>query len=147
MKTTLNKAQQGFTLIELMIVVAIIGILAAVALPAYQDYSNRAKFSEVITQVGGIRTQVDLCGQTEVGADLQFGVNCINGQNGIANLGATGNHTTSVGVAAGATNDIVVITGTANATAGGFTYIETGTMANGIITWAQTGTCVNAGLC
>ena len=53
-----KKAQQGFTLIELMIVVAIIGILAAVALPAYQDYTKRAKVSEIILAASSCRTSI-----------------------------------------------------------------------------------------
>jgi len=52
----MKKVQQGFTLIELMIVVAIIGILAAVALPAYQDYTVRAKMSEVILAADRCKT-------------------------------------------------------------------------------------------
>jgi len=54
----MKKIQQGFTLIELMIVVAIIGILAAVALPAYQDYTVRAKVSEVMLAASGMKTDI-----------------------------------------------------------------------------------------
>jgi len=54
----MRKIQQGFTLIELMIVVAIIGILAAIALPAYQDYTKKAKMSEVILAASGCRTAI-----------------------------------------------------------------------------------------
>ena len=53
-----TRKQQGFTLIELMIVVAIIGILAAIALPAYQDYTARAQAAEGLTVTGGLRTDI-----------------------------------------------------------------------------------------
>jgi type IV pilus assembly protein PilA len=60
----MKRMQQGFTLIELMIVVAIIGILAAVALPAYQDYTIRAKMSEVILAMSACRTSITEVYQT-----------------------------------------------------------------------------------
>jgi len=71
-----NKAK-GFTLIELMIVVAIIGILAAVALPAYQDYTKRAKFTELMVFAGAIKSQANVCAGTQNVTDAAtFAANC-----------------------------------------------------------------------
>ena len=65
-----KQMQQGFTLIELMIVIAIIGILAAVALPAYQDYTVRAKVSEVVLAASACRTSITETIQSATGSTL-----------------------------------------------------------------------------
>ena len=57
----MNKMQKGFTLIELMIVVAIIGILAAVALPQYQTYTGKSQAGRVMGEMASLKTAIDMC--------------------------------------------------------------------------------------
>ena len=95
----MKRLQKGFTLIELMIVVAIIGILAAVALPAYQDYTVRAKMSEVILGMSACRTSI-----TEV---YQSGPNTAPGANGWGcEIGATQATKYVAGISTGANGEV-----------------------------------------
>ncbi|TNI75734.1 prepilin-type N-terminal cleavage/methylation domain-containing protein [Aeromonas veronii] len=81
MKSEMKK-QSGFTLIELMIVVAIVAILAAVALPAYQNYTKKAKMTELVSAVGGAKIAVELCAQTK-STPANFATDCVGGSNGV----------------------------------------------------------------
>lgn len=133
-----NKAQKGFTLIELMIVVAIIGILAAVALPAYQTYTKRATFSEVVLAATPFKSAFEVAAQTGKFTALT-GVD--SGTNGIpAAAGATG-VVTSVAMDEG------VITATGTSAVDSKTYTLTPDGATAPIQWTEGGTCAAAGLC
>lgn len=138
----MKKVQQGFTLIELMIVVAIIGILAAVAIPAYSDYTVKAKIGNALSAVDSLKTAVALCAQ-EAGAVLDT---CDNGSGGIP---AAASFTATKEVAsATVTNGVIAATLATGIGSGvdGLVITFTPTVAAGgtALTWANTTTVTHA---
>ena len=135
------QTQNGFTLIELMIVIAIIGILAAVALPAYQTYTKRAKFAEVVAAAGPYKTAIDLALQ-KAATGCTTRNNLAGGACGIpANLTDPTANVASVAVLNG------VITVTGDDEVDDKDYILTPNGATPPVQWAATGSCVAAGYC
>lgn len=142
MKNTSTQAQQGFTLIELMIVVAIIGILAAVALPAYQTYTARAAYSEAVLAASPAKTAVEICVQTSKPSDCST----LTSQTSWAAAPLVN----TVTIAGDATNPTITVVPNDNIVGGitaTETYVLTGTVANGTVTWISSGGCEVAGLC
>jgi len=135
-----KSTQKGFTLIELMIVVAIIGILAAVALPAYQTYTKKAAFSEVVLATSGVKSAVEVCAQVQGGF-----ANCAAGTNGVPNdAGSNGKAVQSVVWSATAGTIIAKANGYSGITADDSVTL-TGVFSNGAVTWTQT--CSNTDMC
>ena len=144
----MKKAQAGFTLIELMIVVAIIGILAAVALPAYSKYMDKSKYSEVVLSTQAAKTAVEICAQDLApAASGAVNTDCVAAKNGVpADVTVATKYVAGVATAA-----IGVITATPTAF-GGVTAAETYILtpkinADGKVVWTVSGGCIDKQLC
>jgi type IV pilus assembly protein PilA len=142
MNAKMNTRQQGFTLIELMIVVAIIGILAAVAIPAYQDYTARAQVSEGVNLADGLKATV-----ADIWTDEGSLNNADSGNKGLpaANT-VTGKYVAQVAVADGVITATMKATGVASGIASGTVSLSPITGA-GSVQWrckpGVTGTALN----
>jgi len=140
----MKQAQKGFTLIELMIVVAIIGILAAVAIPAYSTYTKKAKFTEVIQATQAIKTAVEVCA-TDVGSTT----GCDGNSGGIPPNVVTGNPTKYVDTVTTSSGTITAIAraGTSGLNAETYILVPSYTTTNGVVWSNSTSSCLTAGIC
>ena len=130
----MKRMQKGFTLIELMIVVAIIGILAAVALPAYQKNVKKSKFAEALTIAQGYQNAVALCANTTGSL-----ATCANG---VAEIPAAPAATANVLSVVTAANGVITATGTAAVDS--VDLIMTPSIVNEVLTWTKSGSCTAA---
>jgi len=135
------KKQDGFTLIELMIVTAIIGILVSVALPAYDLYRNRARFAEAILGVGFYRASI----LTQAHSDTFNSLADVDaGTNGIP--AAQAQTPTQHGI--DVVNGVITVTWMADGTdLAGVTYTLTASSVTPPVEWTVGGTCVDGGYC
>lgn len=138
----MGKIQKGFTLFELMIITAIIGLLAVVALPVYQNYTERAAFSELILAVVPRKSAVELVIQTRSPANLSV----IDG--GL--LGVPANVAVAAGVhGASVTDGVITMTWELDAASNlsAITYTLTPDGVTPPVQWTEGGTCLTSGFC